>query len=227
MKIIAQKDPSKNFSIINRELHEMTIDEMQYSLCRFILEIKKENGEAYPNKTLYELILTLQEYLQSLDMGKEYKFRQSDDFAKLKHTLDGAMKDRAKQGIGLQKRQAEIITLEKEELLWETKTLGIESPPKLDTLFYLIGLNFALRGGDEHCQLRGGPNSQLRLLDADTLQYTQDVSKSNQGGLKHKEIAPKQVLAYTIKDKPERCVVAVYKLYMTHCPVPHPGPFYL
>ena len=138
------------------------------------------------------------------------------------------MKDRAKQGIGLQKRQAQIITPEEEELLWETKTLGIESPEKLlDTLFYLIGLNFALRGGEEHRQLRGGPNSQLRLLDVDTLQYTQDVSKSNQGGLKHKEIAPKQVLAYSIKDKPERCVVAVFKLYMSHCPVPHPGPFYL
>ena len=94
----------------------MTI-EMQYCLCRFILEVKKENGEEYPHKTLYEHILTLQEYLQSLDTGKEYKFLQSDNFAKLKHNLDGAMKAWAKQGIGLQKREAKKITLDEEELL--------------------------------------------------------------------------------------------------------------
>ena len=113
-------------------------------------------------------------------------------------------------------------------MLQETKTLDVESPQKLlDTLFYLVGLNFALRGGEEHPQLHGGPNLQLWLLDEDTLQYTHNVTKSNQGSLKHKEIALKQVLAYTIKDKPERCVVAVYTLYMSHCTIPHPGPFYL
>ena len=52
-------------------------------------------------------ILTEQEYHQSLDVGKQYKFLQSDDFAKLKHTLDGAIKDRVKQGIGLHTRQYE------------------------------------------------------------------------------------------------------------------------
>ena len=220
----------KNSSIFNTILHERTTDEITVFLLQVHScgqKLEKENGEKYPHKTLYELILTLQEYLQSPDIGKEYNF-QFDDFAKLIHTQYGAMKEREKQGIGLQKRQAEIIIPEEEKLLCETKTLCVENPQKLlDTLFFLVGLNFALRGGEEHHQLCGGPNSLLRLVDEDTLQYTQNVSKSNQGDLKHKEIAPKKVLAYTIKDKPERCVVAVYKLYMSHCPVPYPGQFHL
>ena len=40
-------------------------------------------------------------------------------------------------------------------------------------------------------------------------------------------MVPKQVLAYSLKENPDRCVVTVYKLYMSHCPSPHPGPFYL
>lgn len=46
----------------------------------------------------------------------------------------------------------------------EKGILGTDTPEKLrDTLLFLLGLNFALRGGAEHYNLRNGENSQLKL----------------------------------------------------------------
>ncbi len=45
---------------------------------------------------------------------------------------------------------AEPITLEAENQMWRSGVLGEERPTQLrDTVMYLIGLTFALRGGEE------------------------------------------------------------------------------
>jgi len=39
--------------------------------------------------------------------------------------------------------------------LWETRVMGTDSPQALlSTVFFYNGLNFVLRGGEEHCQLK-------------------------------------------------------------------------
>ncbi len=52
-------------------------------------------------------------------------------------------------------KAAEPITLEDKETLWGMHVLGEESPDQLrDTVLFLIGLTFALRGGKSivHCK---------------------------------------------------------------------------
>ena len=57
---------------------------------------------------------------------------------------------------------------------------------------------------------------------------TEDVSKTNQGGIVHRKKEPKQVVQYANDIHPERCLVRLYKLYVSKCPVGHPdGTFYL
>ena len=66
-------------------------------------------------------------------------------------------------------------------------------------------------------------NSQLSLhideSDAEYLQYVEDVSKSNNGGLAHLRIENKVVRAYENVEKPERCPVKLYKKYISHVPL--------
>lgn len=45
-------------SIIRTEIDEMTKDELNYSMSRFISEIRKKDGGEYPGKTLYELVMS-------------------------------------------------------------------------------------------------------------------------------------------------------------------------
>ena len=72
-----------------------------------------------------------------------YKFLSDKEF------LDNKMKMLSKAGVGSVKRQADIITIEEESILWQKRILGIDSPEQLqNTVFYVIGLNFALRGGE-------------------------------------------------------------------------------
>ena len=96
-------------------------------------------------------------------MNKAYKFLQDPDFLQIKNTLNGLMKDRAKEGLGNQPKQAEVITLAEEERMWATGVLGSDNPTQLlNTLIYFIGLNFALRSEQEHRNLRH-LNSQLSV----------------------------------------------------------------
>lgn len=145
------------------------------------------------------------------------------------------MKQRKQMGVGGDVRQAEIISLQEEDILWRKGVLGAGTPQKLlRALFYSFGLNFALRAGQEHRNLRFGVenNSQLRLLVDDRgrhfLRYTEQVSKSYQGGLKDRQRAPKVVDVYENVEDKERCIVLLFREYVAHCPVKNrPAAFYL
>ena len=72
------------------------------------------------------------------------------------------MKCHARDPDARSRKQAAIITLGEEDFLWSKGVLGSENAKQLlNTMVYLIGLNFALRGGQEHRTLRSGPTSQL------------------------------------------------------------------
>ena len=93
-------------------------------------------------------------------------------------------------------------------------------------MVWVLGLNFALRAGQEHRNLRM-KNSQLSVaIDEDGkqyLEYKEDVSKTNSGGLAHAHLKRKIVRAYENNDEPERCPVRLYKEYMAHVPEDAPA----
>ena len=50
------------------------------------------------------------------------------------------------------------------------------------------------------------------------LEYKEEVSKTNSGGLAHAYLKRKTVRAYGNNDEPERCPVRLYKEYIAHVP---------
>ena len=92
------------------------------------------------------------------------------------------MVQRAKEECGTEMKQTREISMEQEEMLWGKDILGSDTPDKLGrTLFFLIGIHFALRGGKEQKNLRFGENSQFKInYDSEGnkyLQYTQSSAK--------------------------------------------------
>ena len=107
------------------------------------------------------------------------------------------MKRLQAMGIGNKKKQAEILTVEHEEILWSKGLLGDHTPQSLlDTIVYCNGLFFALRSGREHRQLRSSP-CQIEVVERNGerpyLKYTEDISKNHPGSLKGRHAKPKVV----------------------------------
>lgn len=103
------------------------------------------------------------------------------------------------------------------------RLLGSNIPTKmLDSLVFSFGLNFAVRAGQEHRILRRGPMSQLQIKTdhgaSQYLLYTEDVSKTNSGGLNSRKVDPKIVRVYEDKECPEKCVVKLSKKYVSLSP---------
>lgn len=104
-----------SISTIQVELKDMTKDELNFCISRFICEIRKQDGEEYPPKNVYEIVICLQLYLCT--QGQNYKFLDDDDFCQLRNTLDNIMKDKTSKGLGMVVKKAQIITESEEELL--------------------------------------------------------------------------------------------------------------
>ena len=114
-------------------------------------------------------------------------------------------------GKGSKKKQAEVLTEEEENTLWEKGLLGDSSPQSLlDTMVFYNGLYFALRSGKEHRQLQRSP-CQIEVIETQGkkpyLKYMEDVSKNHPGGLKGRNITPKVVCHHANTENPKRCFV--------------------
>ena len=129
-------------------------------------------------------------------------------------------------GVGSKKKQAEVLTEEDEELLWQKGLLGDATPQTLvDTMVYMNGLYFALQSGKEHRQLRSTP-CQIEVIEKEGerpyLKYTEDISKNHPGGLRGRKMKQKVVIHHANQDHPERCIVRLFKRYLSlmapNCP---------
>ena len=127
----------------------ITVESVVFALTRFITEIKKIDGNDYPGKTLYEIVVSFQFHLETLGFG--WKLLNQEIFKDVKFTLDNVMKIRTEQGVNSKVRQAEILTSNHKEYLWLLNLLGTSNPEQLlTTIIFIVGKGFALRAGKEH-----------------------------------------------------------------------------
>ena len=136
------------------------------------------------------------------------------------------------QGKYAKKKQAQPISVEEENRLWELRPLGDDNPQVLlNTVIFQVGLFFVLRSGSEHRRLRHNP-PQIELHEPPGgrayLLYREDVSKTNQGGLNSRNRKPTVVCQYVNEEDETRCIVRLFKLYNSKCPKDcPPGALYL
>ncbi|XP_033758042.1 uncharacterized protein LOC117340389 [Pecten maximus] len=130
---------------------------LEYSLGAFIFEIRKENGDEYQGNTLYEIIVAIQHFLR--ENGKFVTMLDVAEFEGMQCKHDKKMKDLAAKGVGIDKQLSHVFFVDDEDKMWKCGVLSSDTQDKLrDTL---LGLKFALRGGQEHHNLRQSENSQL------------------------------------------------------------------
>ena len=133
----------------NCEIETLSAQLINFWLSRFVLEIRRRDGERYPPASLYQLCCGILRYLRAAGRAEVNIFEQAE-FHTFRATLDSEMKRLNSTGQYIHKRRAEPITVEDENVLWEVGLLGTTSPiVLLCTLVYMVGLYFALRSGSE------------------------------------------------------------------------------
>ena len=140
----------------------MTTTQLAMWLTRFVLEARRKDGNVYPPNTLHQLIAGLMRHLRQ--SGRVIDLFRDAAFTDFRALLDSEMKCLQRAGVGSVKRQAEIISVDEENSMWELGLLGDGTPQTLlDTMVFYCGLCFALRSGKEHRQLRRSP-CQIELV---------------------------------------------------------------
>ena len=132
------------------DLGSLTKENLQHALCHFIPEVTKKKGDGlYPGRTLYEMIVAIQKYLWVNKL--KWKLVEGDDFEELRTVLDNIMTERTQMNIGVNTRQAELITYEMERKLWKKGVLGESNPDQLrNSVLFLLGVNLYLRAVEDH-----------------------------------------------------------------------------
>ena len=116
-----------------------TVEEINYWLTRFILEVMRSDGNPYPANTLYNISARLlRHYWDDLNRYDLNILSKDDaDFQSFWKALDSRMKEMTIAGIGTKKTLADPLTVDDEEQLWCTGTIGFHSAKALSyALFF-------------------------------------------------------------------------------------------
>jgi hypothetical protein len=132
--------------------------------------------------------------------------------------LDSSMRLSTREGASLKRKSAEFFSLDEEELLWNC-CLGDADPDKLrNTIFYLNGIHFALRGGEEQANLLEAQFS-IDIVDGKrVLRYRDLISKTFGGGIKDMRNKSKEVTHFENVHNPSRCHVSLFEKFMLRRP---------
>ena len=200
--------------------------ELNEHLQGFILEANRQDGSPYPPDSLYQLVAGIQRHLRENsrpDLG--ILDPKNLDFFQSCQVLDARMKELTSKGLGTVKKQAQPLTPEQEEYLWEQGIFGTDNAECLiNAVFWCNCKCFGLRGGDEHRNLEVEQYS----IDSDEqgryLRFVGRLSKNYQGGLQHRRIQNKDLRIYSTPERSDCCIVDIFSEYLSL--VPKSGPFY-
>ena len=149
-------------SVVLLPLKALNKSQLQHWMSCFIMEIRKKDGREFPPNSLHHICCGIMRFLRTNGKPERLDFFKDGEF---RTVLDSEMKRLQGAGVGSVQKKAELISHKEEELLWQKGFLGADSPKSLvDTMFYMNGVYFALRGGKEHRNLRHR-SSQIQLVE--------------------------------------------------------------
>ena len=136
-KLRAQGKYQKSFET---DILKLRADELNFTLCMFVKEVKKPNGDAYAADSIFYLVLGIQEYLfENSRIDNIFTDVYYDPFTSALHEVVKDFKLPVNE-LGY------FVTRIEEEHLWESKQLGAHSPQVLlNTLVYFNTKYFQLK----------------------------------------------------------------------------------
>lgn len=207
------------------DLLQLTADELNYSLCLFVKEVRKPNGAEYAPDTIYYLCLGIQQYL--FENHRIDNIFTDPYYEKFTDCLNEV----AKRFSVLFNDAQYIVTRVEEEHLWECKQLGAHSPHVLlSTLMFFNTKHFNLVTVDEHMQLsfshimkhwKRNPAAQPPTAVAGKVPGSRNVLLRFYPPQSALEANSRKKKVYEQQENEEnalKCPVKLYEFYLSKCP---------
>ena len=217
----------------NREILSLSIEELDDTLSRYFLSVRKPDGTDYEPVTLRNQLGSFDRYLRQHDYGGQgvTLIGKDSQFKKTKSSLKSKQKSLKSEGRGNQPMKSDIPTSEELDTFYRLKQLGPHNPTSvLNTLWFNNTVHFGMRGGvTEHRSLCWG---DITLKTENNLEYLQlnELQTKTRDGANPRDVRRVRPKMWASTKDPERCPVAVYKLFREKRPsgscVPD-APFYL
>lgn len=185
---------------------------------RFVAEVRRVDGRAYPPHTISQLLAALQRImLEANPNASKFCNAHNTDFRDLTWTCDSVYRRLHSEGIGTVIRHTPTFSVEDEQKLCDTGSLGIATPKALQkaALFY-IGKRFCIWGGDEQQRLE--PSQFQRSTDPDCYTYIEHGSKNRAGEVAELRVENKVVLCYSVLEDGEKCLVSLLYTHLNKLP---------
>uniref|UniRef100_A0A1B6L1W1 TRASH domain-containing protein n=1 Tax=Graphocephala atropunctata TaxID=36148 RepID=A0A1B6L1W1_9HEMI len=216
---------NKKIKPFKSDILQLTADELNFSLCLFVKEVKKPIGSEYAPDTIYYLCLGIQQYL--FENGRIDNIFTDSYYEPFTDALDEV----AKKFTEIFNDHHYIVTRVEEEHLWESKQLGAYSPHTLlSTLIFFNTKHFNLKNVEEHLMLsfshimkhwKRNPNQQASVGGGKApgsrnvlLRFYPPQALLDDPNSKKKKVYEQQ----ENEENPLRCPVKLYEFYLTKCP---------
>jgi len=213
-----QRAQGKYQKTFETDILKLRADELNFTLCMFVKEVKKPNGDQYAADSIFYLVLGIQEYLfENGRIDNIFTDTYYDPFTSALHEVVKDFKLPVNE-LGY------FVTRIEEEHLWEAKQLGAHSPQVLlNTLVYFNTKYFQLKTVDQHLKLSFShimkhwkktnmvtkPGQQQRTV---LLRYYPPPAKGQ------KPEDRKMYEQHENHENPLRCPVKLYEFYLSKCP---------
>ena len=162
-------------------LENPELSTLNHWLSRFVVKARWEDGNPYPASTIVNLLSGLYRYSRQCDPNcPNFMNRKDPNFQELNNTLQVRFRELQQSGVGTVTKHAPVVTVDEEDLLWESKKIRDDSPKALQrAVFYYVGKTFCLRRGREQQELR--VSQFVHSSNPDCYRYVEQGSKNITG----------------------------------------------
>ena len=140
---------------MNQAIESMPDNDINTLMTQFMHEVKRRDGKDYPASSLNNIVAAIQRHLKESGCPEVNFYDKNKAAIELLHkSLDAMMKARASYGVGIVMKQAQPITPEMENILWDKVIFSLEtSRGLLNVVFWYSCKIVGLHAADEHKRL--------------------------------------------------------------------------
>ena len=147
--------------VLNQRIGKMSDEDLDFFLGRFVAEVRKEDGQEYPGKTIYEMICSLQCYLRFQRKGPLFLIdKKGCKFRNLNSALNFVLQRIKLNSMGFQTKRRFLFVISRlmhlTQKVWKKGMTKLKQRGKAAKILLLLLLRRKLKSvkRNGNCKLR-------------------------------------------------------------------------